>query len=94
MEKSRVHSNLLIVCLALGLLVGQSTASFQACYENCFVSCVIGGKNVAKCAAKCLPDCILPASLVPNLNDAQVVCKLGCASSLCTNFSTKENPGN
>ncbi|KAK9229180.1 hypothetical protein WN944_022139 [Citrus x changshan-huyou] len=63
MEKSRVHSNLLIV-----------------------------EKNVAKCAAKCLPDCILPASLVPNLNDAQVVCKLGCASSLCTNFSTKENP--
>lgn len=93
MEKSRVDSSLLIVCLVLGLLVGQSTASFKDCYKICFISCVIGGKNLVKCAAKCLKDCVLPASSVLNSNDAQGFCKLGCASSLCTNLSTKEDPG-
>ena len=96
MEKSTVHSSLLIVCLVLGLLVvvGESTASFKDCYKICFISCVIGGKNLIKCAAKCLKDCVLPASSVLNLNDAQgFFCKLGCASTLCTNFSTKEDPG-
>ncbi|KAJ4718173.1 thionin-like protein 2 [Melia azedarach] len=92
MEKSRTERNLLIVCLVLGLLAGQSAASFKDCYKSCFILCVITpGKNLVSCAGKCLKDCIIPFSL-ENLNDTRDFCKLGCASSLCTNLSTRDNP--
>ncbi|XP_022721105.1 thionin-like protein 2 [Durio zibethinus] len=88
---------LMMVCLASGILVGQSTASFQSCYMGCFVLCVITTENtVFSCSVKCLKDCIIPSSTdLASLNkdDTQYFCKLGCAVSLCANLSSKENPG-
>ncbi|XWS20339.1 hypothetical protein CRYUN_Cryun31cG0092900 [Craigia yunnanensis] len=85
----------LMVCLVLGVLVGQSTASFQSCYMGCFVLCVITPqKTVFSCSVKCLKDCIIPSSTdLASLKDTQYFCKLGCATSLCANLSSKESPG-
>ncbi|XVE52121.1 hypothetical protein DITRI_Ditri02bG0096800 [Diplodiscus trichospermus] len=88
----------LMVCLVLGAIVGQSTASFQSCYMGCFVLCVIIPQNtVFSCSVKCLKDCIVPnpssIGLASVQDMTQYFCKLGCATSLCTNLSTKENPG-
>ncbi|KAL3721032.1 thionin-like protein 2 [Eucalyptus grandis] len=83
--------SVLVVCLVLGLFLGQSRAEFQDCYVGCFVACVVTGDNVVKCSLKCLKDCIgLPSH---GLTDAEYFCKLGCASSLCINLSSKDDPG-
>ncbi|KAJ4718172.1 thionin-like protein 2 [Melia azedarach] len=93
MEKRKVES-LLLVCLVLGLFVGQSSAAFTECYEACFIICFLTpGTTLASCATKCLKDCILPPNLhTLNLKDTQYFCKLGCATSMCANLSTKNNP--
>ncbi|XVF86574.1 hypothetical protein PTKIN_Ptkin18bG0052900 [Pterospermum kingtungense] len=86
---------LLIVCLVLGVVVGQSAASFQSCYMGCFVLCVLIPQNtVFACSVKCLKDCIIPSFTdLSTLKDTQYFCKLGCATSLCTDLSSKDNPG-
>ncbi|OMO66809.1 hypothetical protein COLO4_30353 [Corchorus olitorius] len=47
------------------------------------------------CGVNCLKSCIVPTSTLTSLRDkdTQYFCKLGCATSLCTHFSTKDNPG-
>ncbi|XP_031376357.1 thionin-like protein 2 [Punica granatum] len=93
-------SSLAMVCVVLGLLMGahQSMASFPSCYKSCFVLCVIKpGETAFKCAFQCLKDCLVhsaspsPASALSV--DTDYFCKLGCSTSLCTNLSTKTNPG-
>ncbi|KAH9714556.1 hypothetical protein WN944_022135 [Citrus x changshan-huyou] len=93
MEKRKVES-LLMVYLMTGLLVGQSQAAFKECYETCFIICYITpGTTLGSCAAKCLKDCIFPPKLhTLSLQDTEYFCKLGCATSLCTNLSSKDNP--
>ncbi|XP_030464623.1 thionin-like protein 2 [Syzygium oleosum] len=81
-----------VVCLVLGLFLGQSRAKFQDCYKNCLIVCAITpGKSLPLCALKCLKDCIIPFS--DSLRDPQYFCQLGCASYLCTNLSSKDDPG-
>ncbi|KAI3437255.1 uncharacterized protein J3R85_005708 [Psidium guajava] len=81
-----------VVCLVLGLFLGLSRASFEDCYMSCFILCAITpGNSLFSCSVKCLQDCIVPPSDSPR--DTQYFCKLGCASSLCTNLSSKDNPG-
>ncbi|KAI6671936.1 hypothetical protein NL676_006821 [Syzygium grande] len=81
-----------VVCLVLGLFLGQSRAKFEGCYVKCFIPCVITpGKSLTSCAFKCLKDCLLPPS--DSLMDTQYFCTLGCASSSCINLSSKDNPG-
>ncbi|GAV72669.1 LOW QUALITY PROTEIN: hypothetical protein CFOL_v3_16157, partial [Cephalotus follicularis] len=91
MEEKSVKS-LLMVCLVLSLLLGQSTASFKKCYRK-FVDCVMNvDASLLLCAAKCVKDCIFHfPSAIPS--SPQNYCKLGCATSLCTHLSTKEDPG-
>lgn len=86
---------MLLVCLVMGVLVGQSTASFQSCYVGCFVLCVIIPTNtVFSCSVNCLKNCIIPTSTeLSSLKKPQCFCKLGCAISLCANLSSKYNPG-
>ncbi|EOY26334.1 hypothetical protein QQP08_020329 [Theobroma cacao] len=92
--EGRGVGSVLMVYLVLGLLVGQSTASFQTCYMGCFIWCVITPNNtVFSCSVKCLKDCIIPSFSFPSGKDTQYFCKLGCATSLCTDLSSKENPG-
>ncbi|KAI5337144.1 PREDICTED: thionin [Prunus dulcis] len=97
MDKKELRS-LAVAYLVLGMmLVGQSTASFESCYGSCFILCVIIPNNtVGSCTLECLKDCIIPTpplgqSNIQNHNQYNF-CKLGCASTLCSNFSTKQNP--
>ena len=91
---------ILMACLVMGLIVGQAQASFKSCYESCFLICLITPNTSAfSCSFKCLKDCIIrpsltqtsPTSLHTN-NNKLYFCKLGCASSLCTNLSSKHDP--
>lgn len=105
--RSRVRS-VVMVWLVMGLLLMPPTTSttastFTSCYVGCFILCVIVPTNTATtCALQCLKDCIVPSSprTVPLTHAAHpkenifYFCKLGCASSLCSNFSTKHNPSN
>ncbi|VVA37751.1 PREDICTED: thionin [Prunus dulcis] len=79
MDKKELRS-LAVAYLVLGMmLVGQSTASFESCYGSCFILyCII-------------PTPPLGQSNIQNHNQYNF-CKLGCASTLCSNFSTKQNP--
>ncbi|KAK9282363.1 hypothetical protein L1049_005280 [Liquidambar formosana] len=93
MERGSVR-RLVMVGLVLGMLVGQSTASFMECYTPCFILCVIVPNHTAfSCALECLKNCIIPNPPSTIHTDTHSFCKLGCASSLCTNLSTKQNPG-
>ncbi|KAH7547317.1 thionin-like protein 2 [Ziziphus jujuba] len=87
---------MMIVFLVMGLLVMAPTtnADFLSCFGGCFAVCVITpGKEAASCAFKCLKDCILPSSsLQLSKSNSKHFCKLGCASTLCTKYSTKRNP--
>ncbi|KAJ0075732.1 hypothetical protein Patl1_34108 [Pistacia atlantica] len=97
MERSKV-GGVLMICLVMGVLVGdsagQSIQAFTQCFAVCFVSCVLTpGNDVPTCATKCITSCLFPGpSKSLKLKDPQYFCKLGCATSLCTNFSTKDDP--
>ncbi|GAY59895.1 hypothetical protein CUMW_197980 [Citrus unshiu] len=90
MEKRRAGS-LVVICLVLGYLFGQSAASFRfwECYRNCLEACMIAHKSLLYCPLKCTKKC---AFGVHTLKDTHFFCKLGCASSLCINFVSKDNP--
>ncbi|RVW88000.1 Thionin-like protein 2 [Vitis vinifera] len=93
MERGSIRA-LVMVGLVMGMLVGQSTASFKDCYTKCFIFCIITPNNTAfSCSLECLKDCVIPSHpLDIETADTTYFCKLGCASTLCTNLSTKKNP--
>ncbi|KAK1575629.1 hypothetical protein Q3G72_007078 [Acer saccharum] len=93
MEKRGGVESVLMVFVILGLVVGQSAASFQTCYAFCFIPCMISERNLLECGTKCLKKCIFPSSSSHTLKHTDYFCKLGCATSLCTHLSTKEDPG-
>ncbi|XP_010249827.1 PREDICTED: thionin-like protein 2 [Nelumbo nucifera] len=82
----------LVMIMVVGLVAGQTTAdSFKDCYVKCFLLCLITPNTTAlSCSWQCLKECITPPFLS---DDAHYYCSLGCASSLCTNLSTKKKPG-
>ncbi|GMY21353.1 To encode a PR protein, Belongs to the plant thionin family with the following members:, putative [Fagus crenata] len=91
MEARNVNS-LLVVCLVLGMVVGQSTAAFQDCFVGCVGICVSRpSHDIIICGLTCLKQCIKPSSVINIETDTHYHCKLGCATSLCANISTKEN---
>lgn len=73
------------------------------CYGECLAPCVkkSGWVGKALCATKCTVECGFSAESaalhstnnIPNPRDNLYFCNIGCASSLCTNFVTKQNPG-
>ncbi|TYH53486.1 hypothetical protein ES332_D09G103500v1 [Gossypium tomentosum] len=98
MEKRGVSVSWVICLVVLGVLVGQSTAQlmpFGICYASCFATCTLGGGGgPASCSLQCLKNCLLTKSTVGGgtVKDTLSFCKLGCASALCSNFSTSDNP--
>ncbi|KAM7480427.1 hypothetical protein LguiA_028640 [Lonicera macranthoides] len=101
-EGGNLRALVLMLVLVLGMHVGESSVdSFKDCYVKCFVFCMIEpSQTLCSCSTTCLKSCIFPADSHPfqlhhndvgadNFND---FCKLGCASSLCSNISTKHNP--
>ncbi|KAL5756224.1 hypothetical protein ACOSQ2_020970 [Xanthoceras sorbifolium] len=91
MEKRGAQS-LLIVFLILGLLVGESAGAFDTCYGVCLVPCMIIEKSIRKCGKLCFEGCIRKPSSMDLQKQNHYFCKLGCAATLCTNISTKEDP--
>ncbi|KAK1578336.1 hypothetical protein Q3G72_029453 [Acer saccharum] len=99
MEKKRSVECLLMVCMVLGVIgvfareCRADNADFKQCYGICFVNCVLTtGNTTFGCAAECLKDCILTPPPKQTLMNTHNFCKLGCATSLCTHFSTKHDP--
>lgn len=96
MEGKRVR-NAVLVCLVLGLLMGHCTAGlfFKPCYGACFTICMVKKPhNPLTCGFNCLKKCAAPAQTLDFQTNPHHFCKLGCATSLCTHISTKDNPSN
>ncbi|KAL6285774.1 hypothetical protein ACE6H2_010164 [Prunus campanulata] len=78
----------MVTCLVLGLLTGQSQATFQECYAGCMLVCFIKQHKIG-CFAKCLKSCfVIPTDIQAK---PEHYCKLSCATSLCSNISTEDN---
>ncbi|GAV72673.1 hypothetical protein CFOL_v3_16161 [Cephalotus follicularis] len=103
MEEKTVKS-LLMVCLVLSLLLGQSTAAdFGSCFGRAFLECLANKLSneipqvFVQCAVQSLKSCFCsspPSASAANiLSTAQNSCKLRCAIRKCTHLSTKEDPG-
>lgn len=97
MEGRKLRAVVMVV-LVLGMLIGQSSASFKDCYVKCYVFCMVDpSQTLCSCTTHCLKDCIFPPSPLdvnhPTHNYCDF-CTLGCASSLCFNISTKQHPSN
>ncbi|CAA0839105.1 Thionin-like protein 2 [Striga hermonthica] len=98
MEKVRNFKAVqVLVILAVGLmLTGQSSAGFEECYAKCFVACMINPFNtICSCTTGCLKDCIFRKfqnDVREQDSDGLDYCKLGCAISMCSNFSTRHAP--
>ncbi|WCJ40705.1 hypothetical protein M5689_021614 [Euphorbia peplus] len=98
MEVKKAAMVLMVLSVAF---IGQSSCStFGDCYKGCFIICVITpGTTLFSCGTKCLKDCICPStnnSSLNSLNNPQQThffCKYGCALSLCTTLSSKNDPG-
>lgn len=95
-----------VMAMVLGGCRGDVN-SFRDCYGKCFIFCMIEpDKSLCTCTTQCLKECIFP-SLPPKTttNSMSTIhhhhphaqnlayCKLGCATSLCSNFSKPNNPG-
>ncbi|CAK9174634.1 unnamed protein product [Ilex paraguariensis] len=94
MERRKLRA-LVMTVVVLGILVGQSTATFKDCYAKCFLFCMIEpSQNLCSCTTHCLKECIFPDNPQPqHVNaDSHGFCKLGCAYSSCSNMSTKHDP--
>lgn len=106
-QGGKVRSLVVAMVVAAALLVpGQAgdTGSFKDCYIKCYVFCIIEpSQTLCSCTTQCFKNCILPGDStsvtvqrrvdrVSNANQNYAFCKLGCASSLCSNISTSKNP--
>ncbi|XP_027125384.1 thionin-like protein 2 [Coffea eugenioides] len=94
--EARKKRALVVMVVVLGLLVGQSAASFKDCYAKCFIFCMIEpSQTLCSCSTHCLKDCIFPESqndLREDQKDNVNFCKLGCAVSICSSISSKGKP--
>ncbi|KAI3789710.1 hypothetical protein L2E82_02513 [Cichorium intybus] len=93
---------LLKLVVVMGVVVGGCRGdvnSFRDCYAKCFIFCMIEpDKSLCTCTTQCLKECIFPS--LPSATTMTVhphtqnlaYCKLGCATSLCSNFSKPQNP--
>lgn len=83
----------------LSLFAGRSTARFGDCFAKCYGPCCYTPFDSIYCSTKCVTQCAGAAAsyAFPTAfhkpTTAYNFCKLGCATSLCTNFSTKNDPG-
>ena len=92
MENQHIKS-ILVIALIFAMLMGHSNASFAGCYAKCFIPCLIGG-NAVLCGIKCVPQCIGKKTSAQDITkDTDYFCRLGCASTLCTQLSTEQDPG-
>ncbi|XWS19026.1 hypothetical protein CRYUN_Cryun32bG0095600 [Craigia yunnanensis] len=97
MEKRGVSLVLMVSLVMYCVLVGQTKAQpgtiipAAVCYQTCILACINLPDIPYDCLVHCLKNCFLK-SAAGSLKDPQYFCKLGCATALCSNLSTKENP--
>ncbi|KAJ9542399.1 hypothetical protein OSB04_028905 [Centaurea solstitialis] len=71
--------------------------SFKECYTKCFILCIVEpNENLCNCTAQCLKVCLTsspPLSFAIDQHSQNIgYCKIGCATSLCSNISKTHNP--
>ncbi|OMO66605.1 Peptidase C13, legumain [Corchorus capsularis] len=67
--------------------------SFVGCYALCYILCYTPQTPPFSCAVKCLAKCIFQPKTPTPLQQTHYYCNLGCATSMCANLSTNQNPG-
>lgn len=86
----------LAIIAFLVLRQSNSTSAVEnpLCYAQC-LTCLYGGPWVsAICSGFCAANCMAGSTSLRSVpKDNHYFCKLGCASSLCASFITRENPG-
>ncbi|XP_019195649.1 PREDICTED: thionin-like protein 2 [Ipomoea nil] len=95
-----VRKVMVVVLVGMGMLTGQTNASFKDCYAKCFIFCMIEpSQTLCSCTTNCLKQCIFnsDAKQVEESDDHQQLrnhnfCKLGCALSMCSSLSSKHQP--
>ncbi|KAG6425376.1 hypothetical protein SASPL_115807 [Salvia splendens] len=96
MEVRKLLRALVVLVLCVGMLSEKSTAStFKECYTKCFIFCMIEpSQTLCSCTTNCLKDCIFQEiqNDVHDDSDNLGFCKLGCAFSMCSAFSSKHKP--
>nr|GMC71179.1 thionin-like protein 2 [Ipomoea batatas] len=97
-----VRRLMVVVLVGMGMLIGESNASFKDCYAKCFIFCMIEpSQTLCSCTTNCLKQCIFNSdannstkaeeSQDDELNTHNF-CKLGCALSMCSSLSSKHQP--
>ncbi|KAH6782141.1 hypothetical protein C2S52_001040 [Perilla frutescens var. hirtella] len=95
MKVRKLMRAIVMVVLGVGMLSGTNSASFKDCYTKCFIFCMIEpSQTLCSCTTHCLKDCIFPEiqNDVRDDSDSLGFCKLGCAFSKCSTFSSKHTP--
>ncbi|KAI3727218.1 hypothetical protein L1987_67029 [Smallanthus sonchifolius] len=99
---------MLMICMfmmmIMGMVVGQGGSGtapnpipFTTCYTRCMFFCMIEPQNACSCTSICLKKCLdtPPINMAMDVDEnAQNLgyCKLGCATSLCSNTSKPNDP--
>ncbi|CAA0839108.1 Thionin-like protein 2 [Striga hermonthica] len=84
------------VLVILAMLTGKSSAINLLKCGACVVPCFADLSSIITCIPKCITTCTsdqLSQNDVGELQDLDGLdyCKLGCALSMCSNFSTRNN---
>ncbi|KAJ9537814.1 hypothetical protein OSB04_030547 [Centaurea solstitialis] len=97
----KVLLKLTMVMVMMMMMVGGckgDVSSFRDCYGKCFIFCMIEpNKSLCTCTTQCLKECIFPSllpssALIDQHSQNLGYCKLGCATSMCSNISKTHNP--
>ncbi|PQP98944.1 thionin-like protein 2 [Prunus yedoensis var. nudiflora] len=93
MDKKGVMSLAIIAFLVLGQSNSTRAVENPLCYAQC-LTCLYGGPlAMAICSGFCAANCMTGSPSLRSVpKDNHYFCKLGCASSLCASFITRENP--
>ncbi|KAK4843678.1 hypothetical protein QYF36_011373 [Acer negundo] len=94
MEKRRIWSLVVVICLVVGMVIASAatiTKLDKHCFNMYLATCIAApDKSIIECSLQCLLSCRSP------LDDPKTpfnFCKIGCALSLCSDLITsKENP--
>ncbi|XP_042757624.1 thionin-like protein 2 [Lactuca sativa] len=93
-----------IIMMVMGMVSGQDANGttptnpfpFTDCYGRCLFFCLIEPQNMCTCTSTCLKKCLdtpsnTMAMAVDGYGENFGYCKLGCATSLCSNISKPHN---
>nr|XP_043616390.1 thionin-like protein 2 [Erigeron canadensis] len=102
-DKKIMILTMMITMMVVGMktIVAQNATTptpipFTSCYSRCFFFCMIEPQNMCTCTSTCLKKCLDTPAATPMAMDEHTLnlgyCKLGCATSLCSNISQLNNP--